>query len=146
VIARCASENVFVISTLVYAEVLAGNQAAPAQTATPLQRTHALAITGELHRAGTTLLAGTDANMLAPQHGRSMHRELELLVQAGLPPTAALTAATSTPAKTFGLTDRGRIAPGLRADLLLVNGDPTTDITATSSITAIWRRGQRTTP
>jgi hypothetical protein len=39
----------------------------------------------------------------------------------------------------FGLTDRGRIAPGLRADLLLVDGDPTSDITATRDIRAVWR-------
>jgi alpha-D-ribose 1-methylphosphonate 5-triphosphate diphosphatase PhnM len=46
-------------------------------------------------------------------------------------------------ARLFGLTDRGRIAPGLRADLLLVDGDPCTDITATRNITAIWRNGTR---
>jgi imidazolonepropionase-like amidohydrolase len=50
-------------------------------------------------------------------------------------------AATSVPACHFGLTDRGRILPGLRADLVLVDGDPTTDITATRSITDVWRRG-----
>ncbi|GAB2886388.1 amidohydrolase family protein [Streptomyces mayteni] len=52
-------------------------------------------------------------------------------------------AATSEPARHFGLTDRGRIAPGLRADLLLVHGDPTTDSTATSAIADVWRRGVR---
>jgi len=53
----------------------------------------------------------------------------------------ALAAATSVPASCFGLTDRGRISPGLRADLLLVDGDPTADITATRDIRAIWRSG-----
>jgi hypothetical protein len=70
-----------------------------------------------------------------------MHRELELLVKAGLTPTEALASATSVPAKTFRLADRGRIATGLYADLLLVNGDPTTDITATRDIAGIWKRG-----
>jgi imidazolonepropionase-like amidohydrolase len=56
---------------------------------------------------------------------------------------AALAAATSVPARTFGLADRGRIAPGLRADLLLVDGDPCADITATRNITEIWRNGTR---
>ena len=74
-----------------------------------------------------------------------MHRELALLVQAGLTNTEALAAATSVPARQFGLTDRGRIAPGLRADLLLVDGDPTTDITATGAIVDVWRRGVRQT-
>jgi imidazolonepropionase-like amidohydrolase len=66
-----------------------------------------------------------------------------LLVKARLTPAEALTAATATPADAFGLQDRGRIAPGLRADLLLVNGNPLTDITALRDITAIWRRGSR---
>ncbi len=75
--------------------------------------------------------------------GASIHRELELLVQAGLSPTAALRAATSVPARVFGLEDRGRIAPGLRADLLLVEGDPTVDILATRNIIAIWKHGEQ---
>ena len=50
-------------------------------------------------------------------------------------------AATSATAKAFRLTDRGRIAPGLRADLLLVEGDPTVDITATRNIVAVWKAG-----
>jgi hypothetical protein len=70
-----------------------------------------------------------------------MHRELELLVKAGLTPAEALAAATLVPAKQFKLDDRGRIAPGLRADLLLVAGDPTVDILATRNIVTIWRNG-----
>jgi imidazolonepropionase-like amidohydrolase len=142
-VARCAAEGVFVVSTLVYVEWLSSGQANPAQTATPLRLDDAMTITGILAGAGARLLAGTDANLWQPQHGAGLHRELELLVQAGLTPTEALTAATATPADTFGLTDRGRIAPGLRADLLLVDGDPTTDITATSAVAAVWRRGVR---
>jgi adenine deaminase len=49
--------------------------------------------------------------------------------------------ATSVPAACFALADRGRIAPGLRADLLLVDGDRTSDIVATRNIRAIWRSG-----
>ncbi|NRQ36529.1 amidohydrolase family protein [Nonomuraea sp. NN258] len=108
----------------------------------------ALAVTGALHRAGVPILAGTDANdgphgPFPVVHGASLHRELCLLVQAGLSAAEALAAATSVPARQFGLTDRGRIAPGLRADLLLVAGDPTVRITDTRSISAIWRRGAR---
>jgi hypothetical protein len=66
---------------------------------------------------------------------------MQLLVQAGYTPAEALTAATSVPARSFGLMDRGRIAPGLRADLLLVKGDPTQDITATRDIVTIWKTG-----
>ena len=62
-------------------------------------------------------------------HGASVHHELQLLVTAGLTPVQALRAATATPARRFGLTDRGRITPGARADLLLVDGDATTTTT-----------------
>ena len=74
-------------------------------------------------------------------HGASMHEELELLVGSGLTPSEALTAATSTPASAFHLTDRGQIASGKRADLLLVKGDPTTDIKATRDIVSVWKLG-----
>jgi hypothetical protein len=72
-----------------------------------------------------------------------MHAELARLVDAGLSPEDALRAATSVPAKAFGLADRGRIAPGLRADLVLVDGDPTRDIAATRAIEGIWKGGVR---
>lgn len=94
-----------------------------------------------LHVAGIPLLAGTDAGNPSTAHGVSLHGELELLVRAGLTPSEALAAATSQAAKYFHLEDRGRIAPGLRADLLLVNGDPTRDITATRDIAAIYKNG-----
>ena len=95
----------------------------------------------QLSAAGVPILAGTDAGNPGTAHGAALHRELELLVQAGLTPTEALAAATSAPAKHFRLADRGRIAAGMRADLLLVNGDPTTDITATRDIASVWKHG-----
>lgn len=57
-----------------------------------------------------------------------------------------LAAATSVPDDCFGLHDRGRIAAGKRADLLLVSGDPPADILATRDIMAIWRSGRRLGP
>ncbi|GIG70265.1 amidohydrolase family protein [Phytomonospora endophytica] len=131
-IARILAREVFFVSTLAYIEKIAPDRSADAGAAA-----------GALHRAGVPLLAGTDANLWAPTHGDAMHRELELLVAAGLSPTAALASATSAPARVFGLADRGRVAPGLRADLLLVEGDATADITATTSIAGVWRRGVR---
>jgi len=56
-------------------------------------------------------------------------------------PVAALAAATSVPARSFQMNDRGRIKPGMRADLLLVKGDPTKQIQDTRNIVAIWKRG-----
>ena len=95
----------------------------------------------QFHNAGIPVLAGTDAPAPGSANGVSMHGELQLLVRAGLSPSDALAAATSVPAATFHLNDRGRIAPGLRADLLLVHGDPTRDITATRDIVALWKVG-----
>lgn len=107
-----------------------------------------LATVGALHAAGVDVLAGTDVSVPVPSlgglaHGASLHHELRLLVAAGLTPVQALRAATALPARRFGLTDRGRVAPGARADLLLVDGDPTTTITDTLGIRAVWRRGVR---
>jgi imidazolonepropionase-like amidohydrolase len=94
-----------------------------------------------LATAGVPLLAGTDAPNPGTVYGESLHRELELLVRCGLSPAEALSAATAEPARVFGLPDRGQIAPGNQADLLLVTGDPLTDITATRTIERIWRAG-----
>ena len=94
-----------------------------------------------LKAARVPILAGTDAPNPGTVHGASIHRELELLVKAGLTPVEALAAATSAPATQFRLSDRGRIEPGRRADLLLVKGDPTTDIKATRNIARVWKGG-----
>ncbi|SFR92695.1 Imidazolonepropionase [Microbacterium sp. cf046] len=101
-----------------------------------------------LHAAGVPILAGTDANETpaapaSPPFGSSLHDELALLVEAGLTPVEALRSATSVAAEHFGLDDRGVIAPGLRADLVLLSADPTVDITATRSIRGVWLAGDR---
>ncbi|HEX7286800.1 MAG TPA: amidohydrolase family protein [Candidatus Angelobacter sp.] len=96
----------------------------------------------QLQAAGVRILAGSDAPNPGTGHGVSLHGELALLVHAGLTPLQALVAATSAPAAVFHMSDRGRIAPGLRADLLLVNGDPTEDILATRNIVAVYKNGK----
>jgi imidazolonepropionase-like amidohydrolase len=103
--------------------------------------TIALANTRLLHDAGIALLVGTDAPNAGTAHGVSLHQELQTLVKAGYTPQQALQAATSLPALKFHLGDRGRIVVGGRADLVLVNGDPTNDISATLSIERIWKNG-----
>ncbi|GAA0937344.1 amidohydrolase family protein [Nonomuraea longicatena] len=95
-----------------------------------------------MHAAGVPILAGTDAPIRATANGVSMLAEVTHLARAGLSPSAALASATAVPARTFGLTDRGRIAPGLRADLILVDGDPTADPEALRSIAAVWKNGR----
>ena len=105
-----------------------------------------------LHAAGIPVLAGTDAfSGPAPipnpvTHGPGLHHELVLLVDAGLTPAETLLAATALPAHHFNLTDRGAVRPGLRADLLLIDGDPLADIDATRKIKRIWAAGADVTP
>jgi imidazolonepropionase-like amidohydrolase len=85
-----------------------------------------------LHDAGITLMPGTDAFA-----GYSLHRELELYVQAGIPAAEVLRMATLTPAEVLGVSaQRGVIAPGKLADMVLIDGDPSKNI---SDIRHVWR-------
>lgn len=142
---RVRAQGVFVVTTLAYFEAITAQHLETADCARPGSSANAVGALRALRQAGVPLLAGTDATPFAPAHGAGMHRELHLLTEAGLSAEEALAAATSLPACHFGLTDRGRIAPGLRADLVLVEGDPTRDITAIAAITDVWRRGVRQT-
>jgi imidazolonepropionase-like amidohydrolase len=117
------------------------NASFPKQWQNPIVLKNALQSVRLLHEAEIPLLAGTDAGNSGTTHGASLHGELALLVKAGLTPSDALNAATALPADTFDLRDRGRIAVGLRADLILVNGDPTKNIQVTRDITQIWKNG-----
>jgi len=89
----------------------------------------------------TLILTGTDGHNLGTAHGASLHGELQLLVNSGLTPLEALTSSTSINATAFRLNDRGEITPGKRADLLLVEGDPTTRISDISNVAAVWKQG-----
>jgi imidazolonepropionase-like amidohydrolase len=102
---------------------------------------------GELHRGGVTLVSGVDSGI----HPLKAHGTLPLavieLAAAGVPPTTALASATALAARACGLADRtGRLRTGLDADLLLVGGDPTTDITAIRNLRTVVSRGQATHP
>ena len=98
-----------------------------------------------LNEGGVTILAGSDSPNRGTAAGVSIHQELEMLVQSGLTPVQALVAATSAPADAFDLNDRGRIMAGHRADLLLVEGDPTETITDSRRIVGVWKAGHRHT-
>lgn len=102
---------------------------------------NALANTRALHAAGVPLLAGTDAPNPATAHGVSLHEELQILVEAGFTPEEALHAATALPDAIYHLGDRGHARAGDRADLLLVSGDPTKDISQTLAIDRVWKNG-----
>lgn len=80
-----------------------------------------MAIVGALHRAGVPIVAGTDQAV----PGHSLHREIELYVQAGFKPMEAIQAATIVPARAMGLDkELGTIEPGKRGDVIIVNGNP----------------------
>jgi imidazolonepropionase-like amidohydrolase len=169
-VADIAASGIFVIPTLVTLSTAFGNSAewlaADERVKARLSQTwldslsrsvnvypqgkleDAYATIRALRDAGVDILAGCDVSEPIPMlgglaHGASLHHELQLLVAAGLTPIEALRAATSTPARRFGLNDRGRIVPGACADLLLVDGDPLTDIADTLSIRDVWHRGNR---
>jgi imidazolonepropionase-like amidohydrolase len=121
---------------------------APFVPAVRLDYSYAKSTVAAFHRAGAVILAGTDANddLTAPYqiaHGESLHEELERLVDAGLTPVEALRGATSLAADAFGLGDRGAVTAGRRADLLLVDGDPTQNISDTRNIRGVWVGGSR---
>ena len=103
-----------------------------------------------LYKAGVTILCGTDSDDIlgpyATAYGSSMYDELENLVQAGLSPVQALNAATSAPAQRYGFSDRGAIAVGKRADLLLVGGDPTINVSNARNVKNVWARGVAVAP
>ena len=101
-----------------------------------------MAAVRSLHAAGVKLLVGTDASPGNPTaQGISVHREIELLKEAGLRPSEILTAATSDTAEAFHLLDRGRILPGRRADLVLIRGNPTSDLSSVRDIARVWKAG-----
>jgi imidazolonepropionase-like amidohydrolase len=90
-----------------------------------------------LHDAGVTIIPGTDA--LA---GYTLHHELELYARAGIPAAEVLRMATLTPALVMGVTkDRGVIAAGKLADLILIDGDPTKNIGDIRNITTVIKAG-----
>ncbi len=97
-----------------------------------------LANVHHLNEAGIPVAAGTDAGMAGTYHGFASLHELELLVEAGLTPLQAITAGTSISARAIGADrERGAIAPGKLADLVLIDGRPDeriADIEKTSDV------------
>lgn len=99
-----------------------------------------------LNSLDVPILVATDANpggfVPAVVHGTDLHREMQLLVEAGLTPLEVLQGATSEAAAAFGLTNAGSIAPGQPATMVLVEGRPDQQITDSIRIVQIWVNGK----
>ena len=101
-------------------------------------------LVGDMYRAGVGLLAGTDTSPMNPVlPGWGLHQELELLVECGLTPLAALQTATRNPALYFGTEkDSGTVEEGKLADLVLLDADPLADIRNTQAIAGVVLKGR----
>lgn len=100
------------------------------------------AFTSTAHRAGARLLVGSDAPNPFVVPGASLHRELELLVEAGLAPLEVLRLATQGNATALGVqNDLGTLTPGKKADLVLLEADPMADIRNTRRILLVIQNG-----
>jgi imidazolonepropionase-like amidohydrolase len=98
-----------------------------------------LAVLTALHRAGVPIVAGTDQSI----PGHSLHRELEIYLDAGFTPLQAIQAATLVPARAMRLErELGTVTPGKRADLILVDGDPLADIRALRRVVSVVSGGR----
>lgn len=96
-----------------------------------------------MYDAGVPFMTGTDALNPAAMPGFSMHRELQLFVDVGIPNHEALRAATARPAEFMGETEEwGTVATGRRADLVLLSANPLEDINNTKRIEGVMVRGQ----
>lgn len=100
-----------------------------------------------LHDAGVKIGFGTDSGATPLRvPGVAEHRELALMIEAGLPPAEAVTIATRNAAELMSLDDRGTIETGKRADLIVLDGDPSAEITFSKRIVEVWTQGRRMAP
>ncbi|QSG03614.1 metal-dependent hydrolase family protein [Natranaeroarchaeum sulfidigenes] len=103
----------------------------------------------EIHResfrravdAGVRIAGGTDAGTPFNHHG-SNRVEIQFMARNGMAPVEAITAMTGTAAETIGLDDTGKVAPGYHADLLVIDGDPTTDVADLDEIETVIKGGK----
>lgn len=99
----------------------------------------------KLDSAGVKILMGTDSGAFPVRaQGFSEHLELQLMVEAGLTPLEAITAATRTGAQVLGIDSLyGTLQPGKKADFIILSADPTEDIRNTRKILEVWRNGKK---
>jgi len=104
---------------------------------------HMQAFVGELYKAGVTLMVGTDLLFPGIIPGYSVHEEMALWQETGIPPLDVLRSATVVPARFFGLHERlGTVAEGKAASLVLVKANPLEDIKNARQIEGVFLRGR----
>jgi imidazolonepropionase-like amidohydrolase len=108
-----------------------------------LNKTQLLNQVKALYNADIPILAGTDPPNLGINYGTDLYQELELLHEAGLPILEVLKAGTSAITKAFSLENTGAIKVGYKADLILIDGDPTKDLGDLENSKIIWKAGKR---
>ncbi|WP_330255658.1 amidohydrolase family protein [Nocardia sp. NBC_00565] len=139
-IALMVERGTYLVPTTRLADAMDVSKAAPELQAKaaemfPRARTSVLAA----YKAGVKIAVGTDAPAIP--HGRNAD-ELVALVERGMRPLDVLRAATVTAAELIDVTDRGRLAEGLLADVIAVAGDPIADITATQRVRFVMKGGK----
>ena len=96
----------------------------------------------QLRESGVTIVVGTDSGIPINFHFDSTWRELATMVRLGLPPMEAIRAATYWPAQMLKMPNLGTIAPGKLADVIVVDGDPLTDMTALKHVVHVIKDGK----
>ena len=130
----------FLVPTSYLSEGLDVSQAAPELQAKAAEVfPKARAMLGKAIAAGVKIACGTDAPAIP--HGENA-KELWAMVDRGMTPMQALRAATVMSAELIGVDDRGRLAPGLLADIIAVPGDPSEDITTTQDVRFVMKGGR----
>ena len=141
--AQIAAQHMAIVPTLVMMKAFANDPRFSRYQ--PEHYPNAEAAVRLLHRMGVPILVGTDASDVpyVPKvwYGISMHQEMELLAQAGIPLPDVLRGATGTMADCFGIPNIGKIAPGYPADLILLDGRPDLTITDSQKLSQIWADG-----
>lgn len=145
--AAIAAAGIMICPTLGHDFSVLGGEPSPELTA--LMERAGFSIEGrraqvaELYQGGVTLVSGDDSGLHPVKAHGTLPQAVIELTHCGVPPATALASATSLAALACGLAGRtGRLRAGLGADLLLVGGDPTTDITAILDVRIVVSRGQ----
>lgn len=138
-----AQRPFFIVPTLIVKEALLETIKKSGTSATWMDMPDTYQEVYRLYKKGITILAGTDPPNVGINYGTDIYKEINSFVKAGLPLSDALRTATSAPANAFHLTDRGMIAKGKRADLLLVNDNFLNGTLEINSIIGIWKSGVR---